>query len=328
MRMATRPRSLLSIAVLAVALSGGALATARGIDYGGGRMPDGGGRIPHGGGRIPHGGGRIPHGGGRIPHGGGRIPHGGGRIPDRSGLRVVERTAFLGSLGWELSCNPADGTLPRPATVCAAIQRDPSLLQSHPGHWHLCPLGPPAISLSGTWEGELLNAQFSACLGGTEESAQKWAMLLPGGLGVVHIDRGIGLLRLRERESAVVDLLRGSAAAPSTCGSCALRFFAGYYFGTMSATRRAGWRVTFADSRVTAVEGNFSVFRGSGSSLLGVSLPRRLHGWRARTCGSAHQLIHVSAAGVTVLLDARANVGVLVATRLPTCASSIVGAVR
>jgi len=221
-------------------------------------------------------------------------------------VRVVELDTMLGSFGYELRCDPAGGTVPDPARICAAILRDPALLYSFPGPDHSCPAGAPAVSIDGRWNGKALHSAFSVCTGGQERQAGAWAGLLPStaALGAVHADRGIGLVSLGEREAAVVDLLRGTGRASGPCGRCTRDFGAGSSVGYGGGSAQpAGWTVSFARSRVTRIESNVPltvagvvVFRGLAS------LQRGLPGWHIRTCGAARALVHSSPAGRTLVI--------------------------
>ena len=221
-------------------------------------------------------------------------------------VRVVELGTMLGSFGYQLRCGPAGGTVPDPARICAAIRRDPALLYSFPGPGHSCPAGAATVSIAGRWKGKPLHSRFSVCTGGQERQAGVWAGLLPSitALGTVHIDRGIGLVSLGEREAAAVGLLRGLQRAPGPCQRCTRSFGAGYSVsGGGGPAQQAGWTVSFARSRVTRIESNVPltvagviVYRGLAS------LRRSLPGWRTRTRGATRALVHSSPAGRTLVV--------------------------
>lgn len=221
-------------------------------------------------------------------------------------VRIVERAAMLGSFGYELRCNPAGGTVPQPARICAAIVRRPALLYSFPGPGHSCPAGAPAVSIDGRWNGKRLHSTFSVCTGGQEQQSDAWAGLLPGTttVGTVQVDQGIGLVSLSEREAPVVDLLRGARPAPNPCEQCTRTFDAGYAVGYGTGPAQpAGWTVSFTNSRVTRIETNVQVMVAGVYATSGLAnLHRRLPGWRVRTCGSDRALVHSSTTGQTVLL--------------------------
>ena len=221
-------------------------------------------------------------------------------------VRVVELETMLGSFGYELRCGPAGGTVPHPARICAAIMRDPALLYSFPGPDHSCPAGAPTVSIAGSWNGKPLHSTFSVCTGGQEQQAAAWAGLLPSTttLGTVHIDRGIGLVSLGEREAAVLDLLRGPRRAPGPCRRCTRSFGAGFtvsYGG--GSTQQAGWTVSFARSRVTRIETDLQLtVTGTAASSGLASLRRKLPGWHVRTCGATRALVHSSPGGRTLVV--------------------------
>jgi hypothetical protein len=232
------------------------------------------------------------------------------RLPGNGGgtgnIRVVELDTMLGSFGYELHCDPAGGTVPHPAQICAAIVRRPALLYSFPGPDHSCPPGGPTVSIAGSWNGKSLRSTFSVCTGGQEQQASVWAGLLPSttALGSVHVDRGIGLVSLGEREAAVLDLLRGPRRAPGPCSSCTLGFGAGFSLGYGAGPAQwAGWTVSFARSRVTQIESNLPLTVAGAPVSSGLaSLRRTLPGWHLRTCGTTHALVHSSPRGRTLIV--------------------------
>lgn len=221
-------------------------------------------------------------------------------------VRVVELGTMLGSFGYALRCDPAGGTVPRPARICAAIARDPALLYSFPGPDHSCAAGSPTVSIAGSWTGRPLHSTFSECTGGQERQAGTWAGLLPSmtALGTVHTDRGIGLVSLGEREAAVVDLLRGPRPAPGRCRRCTLSFSAGFSIGyDGGSTERAGWTVSFSQSRVTRIESDVDLSVAGASVSRGLdTLRRALNRWRVQPCGATSALVHSSPGGRTLVV--------------------------
>lgn len=232
-----------------------------------------------------------------------RLP-GNGRGP--GDIRIVQGAGMIGSFGYRLRCDPAGGTVPDPARICAAIAHQPALLYSFPGPDHSCPFGGANISLDGRWNGKPLHSTFSVCIAGQEDLAGAWSALLPDlhVLGTVHIDRGIGLLRLGESESAVVELLRGRHPAPPPCQRCTRRFDEGFSTGYGArGSERAGWTIGFAGSRVIRIETDLNVMLHGGYMTFDFARFRqRLPGWHVRTCGSDKALVHNSATGQTLVL--------------------------
>jgi len=252
-----------------------------------------------------------------VPAGGGRVavrvdaqvaPQ--PRLPDNGGgagdVRVIELGTMLGSFGFELRCGPAGGTVPHPARICAAIVHHPALLYSFPGPGHSCPAGAPTVSIVGRWNGKALHSTFSVCTGRQEQQADAWAGLLPSttALGTVHLDRGIGLVSLGERQAAVVDLLRGPLRAPGPCQRCTRSFGAGFSVGYGDGpTQPAGWTVSFTGSRVTRIDSNVALTVAGAAATSGLaSLHRRLPSWRIQTCGATRALVHSSPAGRTLVI--------------------------
>jgi hypothetical protein len=231
-----------------------------------------------------------------------RLP-GNGRGPGN--IRIVDAVDMLGSVGYDLRCDPAGGTIPDPARICAAIAGKPALLYSFPGPDHSCPFA-SSVSLDGRWNGKPLHSTFSVCTGGQEALAGSWAQLLPDETAVatVHIDRGIGLVRLGESEAIVVDLLRGQHPAPTPCGRCTRSFDENFSIGYGArGSERAGWTVGFAGSQVTRIETDIDVkMRGGYMTFDFARFRQRLPGWHVRTCGSDRALVHSSSTGQTLVL--------------------------
>jgi hypothetical protein len=232
---------------------------------------------------------------------------GGGRGPGE--VRIVERGTMLGSFGYSLGCDPSSGTLPDPARVCAAILADPALLYSFPGPDHSCPPGAPAITLQGRWAGKPLASSFSVCTGGQEQVAGRWATLLPSQdtLATITLDRGIGLIRLGEREAPVLDLLRADRPAPSPCAACTRTFPAGFSIGYGDMTPEPGaWAVTFSHGAVSQIASDLGLTVDGNDVARGfASLRLALPGWTVLSCGTRRELVHRSASGMTVLVYGR-----------------------
>ena len=202
------------------------------------------------------------------------------RIVEPAGLPVIS-----GSYGFGIRCDPAGGTVPDPARVCAAIRFDPALLYSQPGPEHSCPPS-GSIVLAGRWDGRPLHSSFSICVGGQEAEADAWSTLLPNVHGWGTTPNGIGLVRLSATEFAVGDLLRGWRPVPRTCSRCTISF-------------AGGWRIAFADGRATRIENDtpqqvISSSPLSFSTLSWSALHRRLRNWSTRICGSTFELSHSS----------------------------------
>jgi hypothetical protein len=264
--------------------------------------------------KLPHGGVAV-----RVDSQTAPLPTltGNGRGP--GSLRVVEST-MAGQFGFQLSCDPAGGTVPDPARICAAIRANPALLYSFPGPDHSCPAGVPGISLAGTWGRKPLHSSFSVCTGGQEQLAGDWASLLPSEKteNAIHIDRGIGLVRIGETDQAVIALLHGTAAAPASCTACTLTFGAGYDNG---AGQPAGWTITIAGDRVVQIENNTTGLQvGRAFVVRGFNgLHRSLRRWSARTCGSDRELVHTSSADSTIIVYGVSFKRVIVTTGKPRC---------
>lgn len=254
-----------------------------------------------------------------------RLP-GTGRGPGAVG--VVESGTMLGSFGFELRCDPPGGTVPHPSRICAAIRKDPALLYSFPGPDHSCPPGAPAVSIIGSWDHKPLRSSFSECTGGQEQEAGEWASMLPSlsAEGTVHVDRGIGLVILGEKEAEVVGLLRGASPAPKPCQTCTRTFGAGFDIGYGTGPRRQplGWTVTFSRARVRQIESNGPdlTVDGAVASRGFTSLRRALHGWSASRCGSTRELVHRSSAGATLIVYGADFERVIVTSGPPSCVST------
>lgn len=220
-------------------------------------------------------------------------------------LRVVESGGMLGPIGFSLRCHPAGGTVPHAAGICAAIRRNPALLYSFRGPDHSCPFD-FRVSLDGSWAGRPLHSSFSICTGGQEELAGKWGALLPSqaAQSTVHVDRGIGLVRLGQDESSVLNLLRGAAAGPRWCEDCTRVFEAGFSIGYGSrGVEPAGMTVRFVAGHVAALDSNLTLTIDGNYAQRGfTSLARALRGWRVVRCGHTRELVHSSRGGSTAVV--------------------------
>lgn len=230
---------------------------------------------------------------------------GNGRGP--GSVRVVDLDTLQGSFGFELSCDPAGGTVPDPARICAAIRANPAMLYSFPGPDHSCIAASPTVSIDGTWNHKRLRSMFSECTGGQEQQAGDWVALLPSQSteSTVHVDRGIGLVKLGESEHAVVDLLRGANPPPPPCQTCTQTFSAGFSIGYGSGPAEpAAWRITFSRQQVVAIDSNVPglTIDGADVSRGFTSLQKKLHGWSSRTCSHTRELIHSSPARATIVV--------------------------
>ncbi|MGZ4234281.1 MAG: hypothetical protein ACXVVQ_23030, partial [Solirubrobacteraceae bacterium] len=224
----------------------------------------------------------------------------------RGQVRVVELGTMLGAFGYVLRCAPSGGTVLDPARACAAILADPRLLYGVAGPDHSCPAGAPTVTLRGSWNGKPLRSSFSECDGGQEEQAAQWATLLPSAdeLSTVHVDRGIGLVRLGEREAPVIELPRGQQHAPPPCSACTRTFRAGFSIGYGArGSEPAGWTVKFSRGAVSRIASDFGLTVDGAYAPRGfASLRRALHGFSVRRCGAQRQLLHRSALGTTAIV--------------------------
>jgi hypothetical protein len=142
-------------------------------------------------------------------------PSAGTRPPGRAALtiRYTTEPGFSG-LTYRLTCDPASGTIPDPAAVCAEISEHPGMVFSRSGRDHSCP-GNFWVFVRGTDAGRRVAVAFSACLGGGGEPGveqagiERWARFLPTSREEMRIrpDRGLGILSLGEGVSMVRSLL-------------------------------------------------------------------------------------------------------------------------
>lgn len=250
-----------------------------------------------------------------------RLP-GNGRGP--GSVRVVDVGTMQGSFGFELSCDPAGGTVPHPARICAAIRADPALLYSFPGPDHSCIAQSPMVSIDGSWNHRRLRSTFSECTGGQEQQAAEWAALLPSpsAESTVRVDRGIGLVSLGESEQAVVDLLRGSKKLAAPCDRCTRTFSAGFSVGYGAGPAQpAGWTITFFHRQVTAIESNVPNLTVDGAYATRgfTSLRSKLRGWSVKTCPPTRELIQESGARTTIIVYGSSFERLLVTAGPPSC---------
>jgi hypothetical protein len=133
----------------------------------------------------------------------------------------------------------------------------------------------------------------------TGTAAEHWAQVLPSvaSLITVHVDRGIGLVRLGEPEAAVTDLLRGSGPQPRPCADCTRTFPAGFSIGYGGASPQPlGWTITFLGGAVSRISTNLDVtVDGADVTRRLTSFQALLHGWTAQRSSHSRQLVHSSA---------------------------------
>jgi hypothetical protein len=96
---------------------------------------------------------------------------------------------------YRLTCDPAKGTAPRPAAICAALDRRPELLVGGGGLSFSCPQPDAAktFRISGTYRGYRIGADFWPCTWrpGQGEGLKLWTQLMDGaGPGTVVEDFG------------------------------------------------------------------------------------------------------------------------------------------
>ena len=165
-------------------------------------------------------------------------------------LTITVRGGEFGDRLYTLGCDPATGTVRKPADACATLHAHPDLLQPHPGEVHHCPSG-RTYEIAGTSDGTAVAASFSLCVNGQEDGLVEWDRLVgyavPAlrGHPVLKLDAGIGPLRLGQRVEAVEHGTRGQLLGEATM----FYRFAG-----------RGWLVTHygSDLRVDRIEPAFS----------------------------------------------------------------------
>jgi hypothetical protein len=93
---------------------------------------------------------------------------GGGGAGASASLRIVARSGFTAIPyvhRWRLTCNPDGGNLPHPASACAALARQPHLLDPLPHCAKAIPdIG--SIRMTGVYAGRPVDLSFSCPQGG------------------------------------------------------------------------------------------------------------------------------------------------------------------
>jgi len=143
---------------------------------------------------------------------------GGARGLSRTRAAVSLRVTYAAgsgptSLTYTVRCEPASGTIARPAAACAAIAREPGMIPgaSAKPPASCSPAGagvevqPPrsfSVAVAGTYHGK--SVEQGVCF---EERA--WLRFLPSqeALDRVRVDRGVGVVSLGQSESSVRALL-------------------------------------------------------------------------------------------------------------------------
>jgi hypothetical protein len=199
-------------------------------------------------------------------------------------LRIAETGSFAGPATYHLVCGPAGGTLPRRARACRALRRHPELLLPRAaGQPFPCPFGLPNFHVSGRYAGGRVDATFGACLSGQAQLARRWAALVPSAAARLRVapGRGIGLLRLGERERRVRGLLGAGRATRR-----GVFYPSGMSIGYGAVvTIAVGFTVAYRTGHAIAIASNNPATTIAGRQLSDGfgALRRRLHGWRR--CG-------------------------------------------
>ena len=124
-------------------------------------------------------------------------------------LTITVRGGDFGDRLYTLGCDPATGTVRKPAAACATLHAHPDLLEPHPGQDHSCPPGTPTFEIAGTSGGAAVAASFSACVSGQADGLAAWERLVPytvpalRGHPVLKLDAGVGPVRLGQRVETV-----------------------------------------------------------------------------------------------------------------------------
>ena len=90
-----------------------------------------------------------------------------GSGPQPSTLQIAIQPGFIANAKpqhFTLTCNPAGGTVPKPASACAALAAHPALLTSAPA----CSVGMPDVgskAVTGTWQGKPVSISYRGCDG-------------------------------------------------------------------------------------------------------------------------------------------------------------------
>ena len=96
----------------------------------------------------------------------------------QTSLRVDVVSVLSIARTYTLRCDPPGGSALAPAAICAAIDRQPALMEAREGREHSCPAGTPVVFVSGSYKGRPVDASFSACVSGQEPVGARWLELV------------------------------------------------------------------------------------------------------------------------------------------------------
>ena len=127
-------------------------------------------------------------------------------------LRITYSTRDF-TLHYTLHCGHASGTLPRAATACEAIARNPSMVHGEPPEpsatfIRSCPAPRETVHVAGTYQGARAAADGSDTCG-SWKVLHDWQPFLPSReyLDEVRVNKGAGPVRLGEPRATVRSLL-------------------------------------------------------------------------------------------------------------------------
>jgi len=99
-------------------------------------------------------------------------------VAGKTRLRVDVVSVLSVARSDTVRCDPAGGSAPAPAAVCAAVREQPRLLRPVGGREHSCPAGTPVVFVAGMYAGLPVDASFSPCISGQEALSARWLGLV------------------------------------------------------------------------------------------------------------------------------------------------------
>jgi hypothetical protein len=240
----------------------------------------------------------------------------------QTSLVINQTGSVAGPISYELTCDPAGGTLPGPSHACAALSTDQSLLAPVPaGLAFPCPFGQSSFQITGRRDGRSVDVGFAACTQGQGPIASRWHALVPSAAARLTVapGRGVGLWRLGTRESRIRAALGAGHPAGAPCANCRRTYTTGAQVAEVdNQLFRVAIAITYRARRAIRIETNdpATVIAGTRLDAGASALRRRLRSWRRVDCPSGTTQLE-RGTGPSTIVELGAFVTRLVVQRQP-----------